>query len=238
MNEGCFRPVAVHAPHGTLLNPRRPAPVAGGNVETSQRNADVVLRAFAAMAPDRFPALSCGTMSNVMAGGVTSAGVAWAFYETNGGGMGARPHADGIDGIHTHMTNTLNTPLEAMERYFPVRMTAYEFAPGTGGAGTYRGGCGLVRAFALLDGTCTLSLLADRQRVAPSGAAGGSPGATGEHTLVRAGGRREVLPAKTTFELAPGEELIMRTPGGGGYGDPGSRSADGRLRDSTDGLGA
>lgn len=236
MNEGCFRPVEVRAPLGTLLNPRRPAPVAGGNVETSQRNADLMLRAFAAIAPGRIPALSSGTMSNVMAGGTAADGSAWAFYETNGGGMGARPNADGIDGIHTHMTNTLNTPIEAIERYFPIRLTKYEFAPGTGGEGEFRGGCGLVRSFTLLEGSCTVSLLAERQRVAPAGAAGGSGGACGRHRLRAADGSLRTLPAKGSLELAPGDELIVQTPGGGGFGDPAKRPSAARRRDEENGL--
>jgi N-methylhydantoinase B len=164
-------------------------------------------------------------MSNVMAGGVTPGGAAWAFYETNGGGMGARPNADGIDGIHTHMTNTLNTPIEAMERYFPIRMTRYEFAPATSGAGTFRGGCGLVRSFSLLGGTCTVSLLAERQRVAP-----------GRHEVRARDGSLRQVPAKGSFELAPGEELIVRTPGGGGFGDPAKRPKDARRIDEENGL--
>jgi N-methylhydantoinase B len=236
MNEGCFRPVSVRAPLGTLLNPRRPAPVAGGNVETSQRNADLMLRAFAAIEPGRIPALSSGTMSNVMAGGTAADGSAWAFYETNGGGLGARPNADGIDGIHTHMTNTLNTPIEAMERYFPIRLTKYEFAPGTGGAGEYRGGCGLVRSFTLLGGSCTVSLLAERQRVAPAGAQGGSDGACGRHELRAADGSLRRLPAKGSLDLAPGEELIVQTPGGGGYGPPAKRLTASHHLDEENGL--
>ena len=236
MNEGCFRPVVVRAPLGTLLNPRRPAPVSGGNVETSQRNADLVLRAFAAIAPDRVPALSSGTMTNVMVGGVDPDGSAWAFYETNGCGMGARPNADGIDGIHSHMTNTLNTPIEAMERYFPIRLTQYEFAPGTGGDGEFRGGCGLVRSFRLLGGSCTVSLLAERQRVAPSGTHGGADGALGLHRLREAGGGVRTLPAKGSLDLAPGDELVVRTPGGGGFGEPAKRPAASRRNDEENGL--
>ncbi len=235
MNEGCFRPITVRAPLGTVLNPRRPAPVGGGNVETSQRNADVMLRAFAALAPGRMPALSSGTMANVMAGGTRPGGSAWAFYETNGGGMGARPGLDGIDGIHTHMTNTLNTPIEAIERSFPIRVTRYEFAPGTGGDGTYRGGCGLVRAFVLTEGSATVSLLAERQRIAPSGANGGADGAPGRHSVRDKDGERTV-PAKATLDLRAGDEVIVQTPGGGGYGDPSGRDPAARENDRLDGL--
>ena len=236
MNDGCFRPVTISVPEGTLLNPRRPAPVGGGNVETAQRICDVMLRAFALLAPEKIPALSNGTMSNVMTGGETADGAPWAFYETIGGGMGARPNADGIDGIHTHMTNTLNTPIEAMERYFPIRMTRYEFAPGTAGDGTFRGGCGLVRSFQLLDGRARASLLAERHRVAPSGAQGGRDGTPGRHLLRTADGEERVIPAKTTIDLQPGDEVVVQTPGGGGYGDPARRDPAARERDRLDGL--
>lgn len=217
MNEGCFRPVEVHVPEGTLLNPRRPAAVSGGNVETSTRNADVVLRALAKAAPQRVPASSGGTMSNVVLGGTRPDGTTWAFYETNGCGMGARPNADGIDGIQCHMTNTLNTPIEAIEREFPLHVTRYEFATGTGGAGLHRGGDGLIRAIELTEGRAQASLLADRHTLQPSGAQGGEPGACGKHALVRGGTMRE-LPAKATFDFEPGDTLIVQTPGGGGYG--------------------
>ena len=159
MNEGAFAPVEVHVPGGTLLHPNRPAPVSGGNVETSMRNADLVLAALAALAPGRIPAQSGGSMNNVMMGGTDASGRAWSFYETNGCGMGARPDADGIDAIHAHMTNTLNTPIEVIERSFPLRVTRYEFADDTAGTGRFRGGHGLVRALELTEGTATVSLL-------------------------------------------------------------------------------
>lgn len=218
MNDGCFRPITADVPEGSLLNPRRPAPVGGGNVETSTRNADVVLQALAHAAPDRVPACSGGTMSNVMLGGNDARGVGWAFYETNGCGMGARPNADGLDGIQCHMTNTLNTPIEAIEREFPLRVTRYEFASGEGGRGRYRGGSGLVRALQLLEGDARATLLADRHTVAPPGARGGEPGAIGSHRLARADGTIEALPAKCSIAWKPGETIEVRTPGGGGYG--------------------
>jgi N-methylhydantoinase B len=231
MNDGCFRPIEVRVPDGTILNPRRPAAVGGGNVETSQRICDVMLRAFAKIVPEKMPALSNGTMSNVIAGGTGPDGTPWAFYETNAGGMGARPNADGIDGIHTHMTNTLNTPIEAMGRYFPIRMTRYEFAPDTAGDGTFRGGCGLVRAFELLGGDARVTLLAERQRVKPSGVQGGGDGAPGRHTVRTSEGIERVVPAKGTFDVRPGDEIIVQTPGGGGYGDPAKRDQRSRERD-------
>ncbi len=217
MNEGCFRPVTVAVPEGTLLNPRRPAPVSGGNVETSTRNADVVLGALAQAAPNRVPAQSGGTMSNVMIGGARDDGRTWAFYETNGCGMGARPGLDGIDGIQCHMTNTLNTPIEAIEREYPLRVERYEFAEGTGGRGRFRGGQGLIRALTLTQGNARVSLLAERHAVAPRGAQGGGDGATGKH-VVHVGAIQERLPAKTTRAFDVGQTLVVQTPGGGGYG--------------------
>ncbi|HTU83875.1 MAG TPA: hydantoinase B/oxoprolinase family protein [Candidatus Acidoferrales bacterium] len=219
MNEGCFRPVEVTVPEGSLLNPRRPAAVSGGNVETSTRNADVVLQALAQAAPERVPACSGGTMSNVMLGGTRAGGSAWAFYETNGCGMGARPDRDGVDGIQCHMTNTLNTPIEAIEREYPLRVVRYEFAEGTGGAGNFRGGEGLIRALELTEGTARASLLADRHVLQPPGAAGGSAGARGAHALQHAGKRRK-LGGKASVTMEPGDVLIVQTPGGGGYGRP------------------
>jgi len=223
MNDGCFRPVTVNVPEGTLLNPRRPAPVSGGNVETSTRNADLVLQSLAKVAPERVPGCSGGTMSNVMLGGTTSRGQTWVFYETNGCGLGARPSADGIDGIQCHMTNTLNTPIDALERYYPLRVTRYEFAEDTCVGGHFRGGRGLIRALQLVDGTARCSLLADRHTLAPSGANGGESGAVGSHTLIR-GARREKLPAKTTLALTVGDIIEVQTPGGGGYGAPTEQS--------------
>lgn len=223
MNDGCFRPVEVRVPEGSLLNPVRPAPVSGGNVETSTRNADVVLQALARAAPDRVPASSGGTMSNVMLGGTRRDGRTWAFYETIGCGMGARPNADGVDGIQCHMTNTANTPIEAIEREFPLRVVRYEFATGTGGAGRFRGGDGLVRAIEIVESPVHATLLADRQAVGPPGARGGESGARGRHVLLREG-RETVLSAKSGLDLEPGDVLVVQTPGGGGYGSPDGRT--------------
>ncbi len=235
-NDGSFRPLEVRVPEGTILRPRRPAPVSAGNVETSMRNADLVLGAFAKLAPGRLPAQSGGSMNNVMMGGRDGSGNAWAFYETNGCGMGARPDADGIDAIHAHMTNTLNTPIEAIERTLPVLVTTYEFASDSAGAGTYRGGSGLVRGFALRSGTATVSLMADRHVVHPSGSEGGGDGACGSHTFVGADGTTRVLPAKTTMTLEPGDEIVVRTAGGGGYGPMHERRPEAIARDRADGL--
>ncbi|HTJ25693.1 MAG TPA: hydantoinase B/oxoprolinase family protein [Candidatus Limnocylindria bacterium] len=235
MNDGVFRPVHVEVPLGTILNPRRPAAVSGGNVETSQRNADLVLAALAALAPDRVPAQSGGSMHNVMLGGVDGDGNPWAFYETNGCGQGGRPNADGIDAIQAHMTNTLNTPIEAIERTFPLRVTRYEFAEGTAGDGRFRGGSGLVRAMQLRSGQATIALLAERHTVRPRGSVGGAAGGVGRHHLVTDGVSRE-LPAKTTLPFTPGETLVVQTAGGGGYGNPDDRDDAARERDARDGI--
>ena len=235
MNEGVFRPIEVHVPEGTILNPRRPAAVSGGNVETSMRNADLVLAALAVLAPERVPAQSGGSMHNVMMGGVDVTGAPWSFYETNGCGMGARPDADGIDGIHVHMTNTLNTPIEAIERDFPLRVVRYEFAENSAGDGRYRGGSGLVRSMQLTGGSATVSLLAERHRVAPKGSAGGGDAAVGVHRLERNGLTREI-PAKTTLVLEPGDTVEVQTAGGGGYGLATERLSAARERDQRDGT--
>jgi N-methylhydantoinase B len=235
MNEGCFRPVSVTVEPGTILSPIRPAPVSGGNVETSTRNAGVILQALARAAPERVNASSGGTMTNVMAGGTTKDGRHWTFYETNGCGMGARPTMDGIDGIHCDMTNTLNTPIEALERQFPLRVTRYEFVPGTGGDGMFRGGCGLVREIEVVDGDATFVLLCDRHTLHPPGAQGGRPGATGRNVHIRDGLER-TIPAKTTLRVREGERVATYTPGGGGYGDPSRRDPAARERDRRNGL--
>jgi N-methylhydantoinase B len=210
--------------------------VSGGNVETSMRNADLVLAALGRLAPGRVPAQSGGSMNNVMIGGIDAAGGTWAFYETNGCGMGARPDADGIDGIHVHMTNTLNTPIEAIERGMPLLITAYEFAENSAGAGRYRGGCGLVRAFALREGSATASLLAERHAVRPRGAEGGGDGARGMHVFVGRDGTPREIGAKTTVPMEPGDAIIVRTAGGGGYGDPALREPAAIERDMRDGI--
>ncbi|GAC1548868.1 MAG: hydantoinase B/oxoprolinase family protein [Vulcanimicrobiaceae bacterium] len=237
-NDGSFRPIAVYVPEGSLLNPRRPAPVSAGNVETSMRNADLVLGALGKLAPGRVPAQSGGSMNNVSIGGIDARGRSWAFYETNGCGMGARPTADGLDAIHAHMTNTQNTPIEAMERDMPIRIDAYEFRPGTAGDGAFRGGTGLRRTFVLRDGTATASLLAERHAVAPAGSNGGESAACGTHTLVRASGERRTLGAKCSVILHAGDAIEIATAGGGGYGDPAERARDARQNDFRNGLAA
>jgi N-methylhydantoinase B len=220
-NTGCLAPISVIAPEGTVLNARRPAPVAGGNVETSQRIVDVLLGALAQACPDKVPAASQGTMNNVTIGGVSADPERpgpFAYYETIGGGMGARPGQPGVPAIHTHMTNTLNTPAEALEYAYPFRVLRYEIRRGTGGRGRWPGGDGLRRDVQVL-APAQASLLTERRRGAPYGLDGGEPGARGENVLIR-DGEEQPLPGKGSVDLQPGDILSIRTPGGGGCGKP------------------
>jgi N-methylhydantoinase B len=214
---GILRPIRVIAPEGSVVNARPPAAMAAGNVETSQRITDVLLGALAKAAPDRIPAASSGTMNNLSFGGGSSK-TAFAYYETIAGGMGASAHADGASAIHTHMTNSWNTPIEAFEHQFPLRIAGYRVRRGSGGAGAHRGGDGIVREFEFL-APAEVTLLSDRRERGPWGLAGGSSGKPGRNTLVRAG-RIQKLPAKTRFDAGPGDSLRIETPGGGGWGKP------------------
>jgi N-methylhydantoinase B len=219
---GLLRPIGVLAPEGTVVNARPPAAVAGGNVETSQRIVDVLLRALARAVPDRVPAASQGTMNNFSFGGADPrGGGAFAYYETTAGGMGARPGSAGLSGIHTHMTNSLNTPIEVFEHACPVRVLRYGLRRDSGGRGRWRGGDGIVREIEFLTDV-TASILSDRRRIRPYGLAGGAPGSAGRNTLLR-GGRRESLPSKVSLRLRAGDVLRIETPGGGGWGKPGNR---------------
>jgi N-methylhydantoinase B len=213
-NGGCYRPVSLHAPEGSLVAARPPAAVAAGNVETSQRIADVLLGALAEAAPDRVPAASQGTMNNCLIGNDH-----FAYYETVAGGQGARPGRDGQSGIQTGMTNTKNTPRESIETHYPFRVLQTKLRHGSGGRGRFRGGDGIVREL-VFDEPATLSLMGERRRHGPWGLAGGEPGAPGEDWLIRRDGSRERLPAKTTVEVEPGDRLLILTPGGGGWGSP------------------
>lgn len=214
---GAFAPLQIVVPEGCLLNPRPPAPVAGGNVETSQRVVDVVFGALAQALPERIPAASAGTMNNWTFGGVRADGASFAYYETLGGGMGARPNADGLSGVQTHMTNTLNTPVETLERQYPVRVLRYGLRRGSGGVGARRGGDGLVREVLFLEHV-TVSLLTERRVAQPYGLCGGAPGAPGCNTRVGSDGSEQILPGKQTVDLEKGETLRIETPGGGGWG--------------------
>lgn len=211
---GAFRPIALRAPEGCLLNARKPAAVAAGNVETSTRVVDVVLGALAQAIPERIPAASHGSMNN-LAMGSAAAGGSWDYYETIGGGMGAGRSGGGLGGLQTHMTNTLNTPVEVLESRFPLRILCYALRQGSGGDGARRGGDGLVREYEFLD-RAHATLLTERRRHAPWGASGGGPGQAGLNLL---NGRP--LVSKCEIDLEPGDRLRIETPGGGGFGRAG-----------------
>lgn len=223
-NAGTFVPVRVIAPPGAIVNALPPGAVASGNVETSQRITDVILGALAQALPEVIPAASQGTMNNVTAGGRDPrTGQPFAYYETMGGGMGASPTSDGLSGVHTHMSNTMNTPIEALEYAYPIRIYAYRLRRGSGGAGKYRGGDGLEREL-VFETPTEVTLLTDRRRHPPYGLQGGHPGLPGENLLIRDGVER-ALPGKVRFTAAPGDHLRVSSPGGGGWGKPEQRRA-------------
>jgi N-methylhydantoinase B len=213
-----MRPVKVIAPEGTIVNAAPPAAVAGGNVETSQRIVDTLLRALAPVLPSRIPAASSGTMNNVTIGGIDPrSGLPYTYYETIAGGLGASSSSPGATGHHAHMTNSLNTPIEALEYAYPFRMIRYAVRRGSGGAGQNPGGDGLVREIELL-GDARVTVLADRRRTKPWGLAGGKDGAAGETTAI-IDTAEEKLPGKCTRELRAGSRLRIESPGGGGWGN-------------------
>jgi len=219
-NAGGMRPLEIIAPEGTIVNARPPAAVCGGNVETSQRIVDVLYRCLAQAIPDRIPAASQGTMNNLTFGGIDPrTGQSVAYYETVSGGMGARPTMDGLSGVHTHMTNSLNTPVEALEHAYPIRIARYSLRRGSGGGGKWRGGDGIVRDIRFLS-KAQLTLLSDRRRFAPYGLNGGHEGATGSNVVIRSDGTEERLPSKFTTWVQPGDTISIQTPGGGGWGRP------------------
>jgi N-methylhydantoinase B len=225
MNEGCFAPVHVVAPENSLVNAASPAAVAAGNVETSQRITDVVLGALAQALPDRVPAASQGTMNNLTIGGLGDDGRPFAYYETIGGGMGASPAGDGLSGVQVHMTNTLNTPVEALEIAYPFRVRRYGLRAGSGGGGAQRGGDGVVREYEMLT-SVTVTMISERRAVAPWGIAGGEAGQPGRNILIHSNGTEEMLPSKFTRRLHTGDRLRVETPGGGGWGEVKMRAAD------------
>jgi len=210
---GAFRPISLYAPSGCLLHAQHPAAVAAGNVETSSRVVDVVMGALARAIPERIPAASQGGMNN-LAMGSDRPGGSWDYYETIGGGMGAGALGGGQSGVQTHMTNTLNTPIEVLETIYPLRVTRYGLRRRSGGAGRRTGGEGLEREFEFL-GPARVTLLTERRRHAPWGLAGGQSGKCGENTL---NGR--LLPGKAALAVAAGDRLRISTPGGGGWGVP------------------
>ena len=215
---GLMRPIRVIAPEGTIVNARPPAAVAGGNVETSQRVVDVLLRALAQAIPDRIPAAASGTMNNLTIGGIDPrTRQPFAYYETIAGGMGARPGKAGVSGVHTHMTNSLNTPAEALEYAYPLRVRRYSLRAGSGGEGNFQGGDGIVREIEVLT-DCEVTLLADRRSRGPWGLAGGADGSPGKAFIVRHDGSVEPMPGKFSTRLCKGEGIRIETPGGGGWG--------------------
>ena len=216
-NDGMARPLDIHAPPGSVVNAQFPAAVAGGNVETSQRIVDVVLRALARAVPDRIPAASCGSMNNIALGG-QAGGRVFAYYETVAGGAGASASGSGASAVHTHMTNTMNTPIEALEAYYPLRVTRYAVRRGSGGRGRHTGGNGVIREIEFLS-PARVTLLTERRTVPPYGLAGGESGRPGVNHLFRRG-RRARLPGKTSLDVVPGDRLCVETPGGGGFGRP------------------
>ena len=231
---GYFKPIQVKAPSGTIVNAEPPAPVAGGNVETSTRIVDVTLKAFSSIIPERVCAACQGTMNNVTIGGVDPrTGKYFTYYETIAGGFGARHSKDGVDGIHSHMTNTLNTPVEALESAYPLRIKKYELVRSSGGKGKLRGGLGIRRDTEVLAEGSTISLMGERQRHGPWGLSGGMPGSPGAYGIVR---RNTItsLSSKTTLTADKGDVLTVTTPGGGGYGAPNRRMKEKIEQDRAD----
>lgn len=208
---GIFRHIEIKAPESCLVNASYPAAVVAGNVETSSRIVDVVLGALSKALPDQIPAASQGTMNNIAMGNYTKNG-SWDYYETLAGGMGAGPHFDGLSAVHTHMTNTLNTPVESLEMHYPIRIASYAIRENSGGSGLHSGGNGLNRVYEFLQET-KVSILSERRKNRPWGLAGGDSAHIGENFL-----DTEVLPAKCSFTAKPGQRLSINTPGGGGWG--------------------
>jgi N-methylhydantoinase B len=221
---GLIRPIRMIAPSGTIVNAKPPAAVAGGNVETSQRMVDTLFRALAKAAPSRIPAASQGTMNNFTLGGRDSRNnnAPFAYYETIAGGMGARPGLDGISAVHTHMTNSWNTPIEVFEQTYPARVRSYAIRKNSGGQGKFHGGDGIIREIELLTPTQVASL-SDRRERGPYGLNGGLEGKPGKNEVIREG-KTMPLPGKCTFNADTGDILRIETPGGGGWGKSKDRS--------------
>ncbi|MFW9810380.1 MAG: hydantoinase B/oxoprolinase family protein, partial [Candidatus Thorarchaeota archaeon] len=220
VNEGCWRIIDVKIPEGSLLNPKYPAAVSAGNVETSQRIVDVTLGALSEIFPDIVPAASQGTMNNLTIGGIDPhTERSFSFYETIGGGSGASKGNDGTSGIHTHMTNTLNTPIESLETEYPLMVRKYSIRRDSGGQGMWKGGDGIIREIEILADKCTISIQSERRYSEPWGLNEGKAGTSGRNTLIY-DDRLFPLEAKTTVVAPKGSRVQIETPGGGGFGPP------------------
>jgi N-methylhydantoinase B len=223
VNDGAFRPIEVRAPPGSVVNARPPAAVSAGNVECSQRIVDAVLGALAQAAPDRVPAASSGTMNNLLIGGLDPVSVVpFAYYETLGGGHGAGPGWDGEHAMQAHMTNTRNTPVEALEHAYPLRVVRTQIRRGSGGAGRFTGGAGIERAIELL-APARVTLMTERRTRGPYGLEGGERGSAGVNAVARPGHAPEALPGKILVDLPAHAVLTVASPGGGGFGRAGAR---------------
>ena len=218
VNHGCFQPVRVLTEAGSVLNPAFPAAVVIGNTETGQRIVDVVLGALAQALPDLIPAASLGTMNNFTVGGEQTSGEAYVYYETIGGGHGAGPFGPGISGRHCHMTNTLNTPIEALEYSYPLRVLRYGLRRGSGGRGKFSGGEGVIREYEFLS-PATATINSERRLKGPYGLVGGRAGGVGRNYVIQGGIKRKVS-GKFTTRLEKGDGILIETPGGGGWGEP------------------
>jgi len=232
-NHGCYLPLAIKIPKGTFLNPSKNFAVSAGNVETAQRIVDTLFIAFSKALPDKVPAQSCGSMNNVLIGGRYGE-TTFTYYETIGGGQGARPRMDGQDGIHDHMTNTANTPIEVIETTYPLLIERYELIPDTCGLGKNRGGLGIRRAIKILINGAILSIQSERRKFKPIGFYGGKDGVPGRNYLIRDGEIIE-LPSKVTINLRKGDVVVIETPGGGGYGFVSERDRSMIRRDIVEG---
>ncbi len=234
---GTFRPVEVITPEGTLVNARFPAPVSNANINTSQRITEVILGALSKVIPERVPAASTGSMSIFTVGGVDPrTGEYYSYVETYGGGQGALFNADGMDGVHVHMTNTMNTPTEVIEIAYPLRVERYGLVPDSEGPGRFRGGLGLTREITTVDHQTTISIGTERRAIRPWGLAGGKPGGASATWIFEPDGNRRELPTKITTQVESGTRIVLQTAGGGGFGDPMERSPEQVSRDVAEGF--
>ena len=236
-NGGAFRAIEVTAEEGSLVQARFPAAVCNANILTDQRLVDVVIGALVEAVPDRVVAACSGEMNLVNLGGIDPrTGIYYNYVETYGGGQGAMHDRDGMDGVHTHMTNTRNTPVEVIESTYPFRVEKYGLVPNSEGPGKYRGGMGITREIVMWGDEATFSLSADRKHLAPWGVFGGQDASTSRCTIVSANGKKRELPSKITTTLKKGDKVVVVTPGGGGWADPKERDRDAVRRDVREGL--